>query len=236
MRLQAPIYHLKRQAKRLSRTRGIPHHDALDQIAAAEGYQSWSHLASACKQRPAGRILAGLTGGDLLLLAARPGHGKTLLGLELAIAAAHAGRPSFVFTLDYTEPDVRARLDDLGCASAKDAGRLTIDTSDEICAGHIIDRLATVPDGAFLLIDYLQILDQKRDNPDLASQIRALKAHAEATGAIIAAISQIDRRFEQRAADLPGLADIRLPNPADLSAFTRACFLHDGEIHCTRVT
>ncbi|MEM7177746.1 MAG: DNA helicase [Pseudomonadota bacterium] len=231
MRLQAPIYHLKRQAKRLSRDRGIPHHQALDQIAAAEGFQSWSHLAAASTERPAARIMGGLTGGDMVLLAARPGHGKTLLGLELAIAAARAGRPGFVFTLDYTRRDVLARLADLGIPAAE-AGLLTIDTSDEICADYIIERLSAAPGAAFALIDYLQLLDQKRANPDLATQIQALKAHVRATGAIVAAISQIDRQFDLRAAELPGLADIRLPNPADLSAFTRACFLHDGEIRC----
>lgn len=38
MKLSAPIYHLKRKAKRLSREAGIPLHDALDRVAATEGF------------------------------------------------------------------------------------------------------------------------------------------------------------------------------------------------------
>ena len=46
MKLSAPIYHLKRKAKRLFREEGIPLHDALDRIAAAEGFSTWSMLAA----------------------------------------------------------------------------------------------------------------------------------------------------------------------------------------------
>lgn len=47
MKLSTPIYRLKRQAKILSRAKGIPHHEALDRIAAKEGFARWSLQVSA---------------------------------------------------------------------------------------------------------------------------------------------------------------------------------------------
>jgi hypothetical protein len=40
------IYVLKRRAKELARTEGIPLHEAQNRIATSEGYSSWSHLMS----------------------------------------------------------------------------------------------------------------------------------------------------------------------------------------------
>ncbi|WP_253276864.1 hypothetical protein [Ruegeria sp. 6PALISEP08] len=43
-------------------------------------------------------------------------------------------------------------------------------------------------------------------------------------------ISQFDRSFDLSDKTMPDLSDVRLPNPLDLSAFDKACFLHNGEI------
>jgi len=34
---------------------------------------------------------------------------------------------------------------------------------------------------------------------------------------------------------MPGIGDVRLPNPADLGMFSKACFLHDGELELAGV-
>ncbi len=46
MKLSAPIYHLKRQARLLARREDIPLHAALDRLAAAEGFPNWNMLAA----------------------------------------------------------------------------------------------------------------------------------------------------------------------------------------------
>lgn len=81
-----------------------------------------------------------------------------------------------------------------------------------------------------MVVDYLQLLDQKRDNPDLADQVNTLKLFAEEKGLIIVFISQIDRSFDHSKKPFPELADVRLPNPVDLSVFSKTCFLNNGEI------
>ena len=46
MKLSAPLYHLKRKAKLLSRAENIPLHEALDRIAGQQGFSGWSLLAA----------------------------------------------------------------------------------------------------------------------------------------------------------------------------------------------
>lgn len=232
MQFSAPIFRLKRQAKQLARESGMPRHQALDHVARREGFRSWSHLASSAPYRtPAQAVLAQCAPGDLVLLGARPGQGKTLLGLALAVEAARSGRPGYFFTLADAESEVFQRLEALGIQRGG-PGTPTLDTSDEICADHIVRRLdlsSRVP-GPVVVVDYLQVLDQKRRHPDLSEQVARLKAFASASGGVVVAISQIDRAFDPSVKPLPDLSDVRLPNPLDLSMFTKACFLHAGEI------
>ncbi|WP_339851017.1 DNA helicase [uncultured Nisaea sp.] len=231
MRFSHPVFRLKRQARLLSREENIPLNRALDMIAAGEGFKSWSHLAAnASAGRPAGAMLAQLSPGDLVLLGARPGHGKTLLGLELLAEAAKAGRRGFFFTLDYSDADVIERVRAIGIEPGAISSSIMLDTSDGICAGHIIAEMQAAPPHSIAVVDYLQLLDQRRRNPELAEQVAALKAFVQSAGHIVVLISQIDRAYDPGAKPLPDLTDVRLPNPVDLSLFSKSCFLHDGEI------
>ena len=231
MRLSSPIYKLKRQAKLLARDNDIRLHEALNQIAIKEGFTNWSHLASEYSdETPAKEILRQIRSGDMVLIGARPGHGKTLLGLELTALATKINRTGYVFTLDYNETDVWDRFEQLGIDPKGLERPVVVDTSDNICAAHIIESLGSAPEHALVVIDYLQLLDQKRSNPPLDEQVRALKKFATERGSIVIMISQIDRTFELSANNLPSVDDIRMPNPVELSLFDKRCFLHDGEI------
>ncbi|ODT73692.1 MAG: hypothetical protein ABS76_38620 [Pelagibacterium sp. SCN 64-44] len=235
MRLSAPIHRLKRAARVQARAEAIPLHAALDRIAGTEGFASWSLLA----RQHAGdtidpiRLHALLAPGELVLIAARPRQGKTLLALKLALAALHAGNPAYVFSLDYTPRDIAGHLASMPPNLARFAARLGIDCSDTIAADHIMDRLAAAPRGTLAVVDYLQLLDQKRTNPPLQHQIEALSDFARTRGIILVFVCQIDRAFDPDTAPSPGPADIRLPNPLDLGLFDRAWFLHAGELRQT---
>lgn len=228
MKLSSPIFKLKRQARLLARRDGIPLHKALDQIAVAEGFRSWSHLAAAQPApNPAQRILTDISPGDLYLIGARPGQGKTLLGLELAARAAEIDRRGYFFTLDFNEADVEGCYRTLGL----DPQAVIVDTSDDISALYIVDKIAGKSHDALIVVDYLQLLDQKRSHPDLSEQIEMLQVHGISTGAVVFMIFQIDRRFDGSDKVMPDITDIRLPNPLDLSMFDRACFINSGEVH-----
>lgn len=234
MILSAPIYRLKRNAKTLARAHGLPLHAALDRVAVAEGFQSWSHLAAShASDTPAKKVLAQLEAGQLALIGARPGHGKTLLALELTAMAAGIGRQGFFFTLDYHDRDVAQAFAAIGTAPSS-VQSIVIDTSDDISANYIISHLKTVHRPPLIVVDYLQLLDQKRSNPVLDEQMAALKAYVIRTCAICVLISQIDRRFELTGKQMPDASEIRFANPCDMSVFDRLFFLHDGQIRMDR--
>ncbi|SPJ27959.1 DNA helicase [Falsiruegeria mediterranea] len=228
MQISAPIYVLKRKAKKMARHEGKALHQTLDQVAVSEGFKSWSHLAAACATAsPATEVLRQVKSGDMILIGARPGQGKTLLGLEVASRAAEIRRRGYVFTLEYSERDVTEQLSAMGVGKG---ASFLLDTSDQVSADYIIDRLGDVQHSAVIVVDYLQLLDQRRSNPVLIDQMVALRQFVRDRGHVCAMISQIDRAFDLSGRAMPGVADIRQPNPLDLSVFDRFCFLNNGEL------
>jgi predicted ATP-dependent serine protease len=229
MRLSAPIYQLKRRAKQLAREKNIPLHQAQDHVATEEGFTAWSLLASRfAENAEVGALLPELADGDVLLIGARPGQGKTRLGLQLLLDATREGRRSVFFTLEYTEREAMERFRALADPLPKAIPEIV--TTDEISADFIVRYLAGAPKGTVAVIDYLQILDQQRQKPPLSAQMRVLQAFSRSSGVILAFISQIDRSYAPEQASVPGLADIRLPNPIPPGIFTKACFLNAGEL------
>ncbi|MCK1620277.1 AAA family ATPase [Bradyrhizobium sp. 159] len=230
MKLSAPIYHLKRKAKRMSRERGIPLHEALDRIATIEGFSAWSMLAAkAAAVTPASRLFSQFRPGDLVLVGARPGHGKTLMSLELAVEAMRSGHRAAFFSLEYTEKEVLDRLRAIGVEPAQFDRLFEIDCSDAISADYVVKQMAAAPCGTVVVIDYLQLLDQRRE-PDLSVQVRALKSFAHDRGLVVVFISQINRSYDPSVKPCPDLGDVRLPNPLDLKLFDKMCFLNNSEV------
>lgn len=234
MKLTAPIHRLKRKAKLKARAGGVPLHAALDAVALEEGFPRWSLLAARHGEMSAGKaVLDQLSSGDLLLVAARPGQGKTLLALEIAIEAARAGRDATFFTLEYSQSDIAGRFVALNVDPGTLGGRFTFDVSDGIDAEYIVRAMSDAAPGAVAVVDYLQILDQRREAPDLETQVRQLKGFARERGMILVFISQIDRGYDPAKNPVPGWADVRLPNPLDLALFDKGVFMQDGQM-CLR--
>lgn len=154
MKLSAPIFQLKRRAKLLVRKNNVPLHEALDQIAREEGFAKWSLLSSRIAAGSLSKtVLSRLNDGDLLLVAGRPGHGKTTLGLQLLLDAARDGRKAIFFTLEFTEQQAwrHIRSLDEGYQDLGDA--LEIVTSNEISADYIIRHLSASDRGTVAVID-----------------------------------------------------------------------------------
>ena len=231
MKLTAPIFRLKRNARQLSRNKRIPLHEALKSIALQEGYASWSLLASQAANRThAQRVHERLSSGDMLLVGARPGEGKTLLSLEIVLEGLKSGHRGAFFTLDYTERDIAGVLDGVAADLAQHQDRFAFDDSDEISAGYITESLGAAAEGTIVVIDYLQLLDQKRSNPELMQQVEALRDFAVDRRLILVFVSQIDRAYDPSVKPCPDFDDVRLPNPVDLNLFNKACFMNDGVI------
>ena len=169
------------------------------------------------------------------MLGARPGHGKTLMGLELIVESIKTGNRAAFYSFEFTEKEVSERFEVSGISINANNDVLTIDTSDKICADYIVGKLSAAPRGTVVVIDYLQLLDQNRQNPSLSDQVSVLKSFADRSGVIVILISQIDRSYDPATKHMPEIADVRLPNPLDLTLFTKTVFLNDGDVNLQAV-
>ncbi len=235
MKLTRPIHVLKHRAKLLARELSIPLHVALDQVARNEGFRTWSHLsAQAAVPHDARNLFTQLEPGDLILLAARPRQGKTVLALDVAVEALKAGHAASVFTLECTQAGVRSWFERKPGDWRAIRSRLRIDTSDDITVPHIIQELAEAERGTLVVVDYLQLLDRRRRDPELGEQLSALAAFTQQRGLITVCLSQVNRAFEGSTRAVPTRADVHQPNPLNLDVFTKGCFLHDGRMRIDR--
>lgn len=135
------------------------------------------------------RILSGLQAGQLVILAGRPGSGKTSVMLAMVKAAARAGIPACVFSLEMTDVSLgdRLMLSEAGIA-ARDyrAGRLQEGDYSELTRAQsvlaslpvyiddqsgmnmqqirgVVRMMAKKEQCGVVFIDYLQLIDTDGD-------------------------------------------------------------------------
>lgn len=185
------------------------------------------------------RLLGGWAPGQLVIPAGRPGAGKSVLAANWALAAAEAGHPVLMFTMEMTKREVNqrlwsnvgriplhlfkeARFDDLEwkrLANARDHVRsLPIfidDKSNTVAAiqGHA--RRLTQQHGkpGLIIVDYLQRLNfpNTRDRHDLqvGQAAKDLKTLARDLDTTVVAVCQLNRGVEHRTNKVPQLSDLR---------------------------
>ena len=237
MKLTAPIHILKQRAKALKRSRAITMVQALDNIAQAEGYSSWSLLQSRNRKdipKTKDALIDYMNPGDLVLIGARPGLGKTTATLALLLRAARYHRLCYFFSLEYTRQETIARLGKIDPDFREEDTALIMDFSDEISSDYIIAATKDAAAGTIIAIDYLQLLDRKRTKPAIQQQIESLKEYAHARGLIFIFLSQIDRNFNAGDEALPDESHIRQANPFDVRLFNKLIFVKDGALYFER--
>jgi replicative DNA helicase len=231
MKLSAPIHVLKNQAKSLKKAELITMTEALNKIASQEGFSSWSLLQSKGKElfpQSYDEILDYFNGGDLVLIGARPNYGKTSFTIGLFVKALQQKRAkSYYFTLAETHRDVAGRIGIYDEHIGEDDNLFELNYSNDICADYIIKATqGGVSDNSVIVIDYLQLLDEKRINEPLQNQIEKLKTYAKEKNCIIIFISQVNREIEYKNDRRPNKKDIRLPNPLDINLLNKIIILY----------
>lgn len=231
MKLSSPIHVLKSQAKKLKKSQSITMTEALNKIAEKEGYTSWSLLQSQNSNpypNSYSEILDFFNEGDLVLIGARPTTGKTSFSIGMLVKAIQRKKAkNFYFTLSEVHKDLAGRVAAYDESIGGNNPYFGYSYSNDIQASYIIKNTESeISKGSLIVIDYLQLLDERRINDPLQKQVEDLKSYAKRTGCIIIFISQLDREIENRTNQKPTINDIRLPNPLDLTLFNKMILLY----------
>ena len=154
-------------------------------------------------------LFHGLRAGDLVILAARPGVGKTSFALNLAVNAAKAGTSVAFFSLEMSASQLMQRI---LCAEA----RVSL---SKIRGGFIAEgdwgAIADAQGNGLIIVDYLQLMQppQTRRDGNRAVEVgeisRGLKILAKEMGMPVIALSQLSRAVEMRGKKRPMLSDLR---------------------------
>lgn len=181
--------------------------------------------------------ITGLNRSDLILLAARPGMGKTSFALNIArnVAVKSKRRVAF-FSLEMTKEQLASRLlstEGLIEGTKLRTGKLTNEEWVRLIeAGDVLSKAdmyfddtpgITVPEMKaklrrlknidLVIIDYLQLMAASRriDNrvQEISEITRNLKILAKEFNVPVITLSQLSRASEQRAEHKPQLSDLR---------------------------
>ncbi|MBI2314570.1 replicative DNA helicase [Candidatus Daviesbacteria bacterium] len=183
--------------------------------------------------------LAGMQNSNLIILASRPGQGKTSMALNIAqYVAVSAGLPVGIFSLEMSQEELVDRLlvgqADIdawklktGRLDEKDFDKLSLAMGELAEAPIFIDdtpgisisemrtkarRLQIEHGLKFLIVDYLQLVKGRslENRVQEVSEIsQSLKNLARELKVPVLAISQLSRAVEQRGTKRPQLADLR---------------------------
>lgn len=182
-------------------------------------------------------VLAGMGEGDLILVGARPGMGKTSFALNIAAnVAAQTKKSVCVFSLEMSAEQLVSRMISseamvdsytlrtgklnpaewvkVAEAAANLAGcDILIDDSSGITATAMKAKLRRIKGLGLVIIDYLQLMqsDRKIDNKvqEVADISRNMKLMAKDLGVPVICCSQLSRGPEGRTDKKPLLSDLR---------------------------
>ncbi|MFW6011810.1 MAG: replicative DNA helicase [Desulfosalsimonas sp.] len=200
------------------------------------------------------QLTSGFQPSDLIILAARPGMGKTALALNMARhAAVEAETPVALFSLEMSKEQLSLRL--LCCEARIDSARVRdgffneedwysltnaagilssapiyIDDSPELTSLDIktkTRRLKREKGVGMIIVDYMQLMRPRRSYErrelEISEMSRTLKGLAKELDIPVLALSQLNRRLEERSDKRPQLSDLResgaLEQDADLVIF-----------------
>ena len=183
------------------------------------------------------RKISGLNKSDLILLAARPGMGKTAFAMNIAVTAAKRTKKAVcVFSLEMSAEQLVTRLlssegmvdsyhlrsgelDEeewskiANAASAMAETDILIDDTTGITVSGMKAKIRRVKNLGLIVIDYLQLMqsEKKTDNRvnEVADISRSLKLMAKEFGVPVICCAQLSRGPEKRDDKRPQLSDLR---------------------------
>ncbi len=203
-------------------------------------------------------LLIGLAKSNLLILAARPGVGKTSFALNIGEnVAKRTGKAVAIFSLEMSKEELVSRmlsseaeidsrklrtgeLDDNDWVKLAEASaglsksHILVDDTSGITVAEMKTKLRRVKDLGLVIIDYLQLM-QGTGRSDNRVQIvadisRNLKIMAKDLNVPILVLSQLARGPEQRDDHRPRLSDLRESGSIEQDA-DAVLFLYRDELY-----
>ncbi|MGN1403278.1 MAG: replicative DNA helicase [Ruminococcus sp.] len=211
--------------------------EAYDRIGKISGPDKEKYLGARSGFKYLDTVTSGLNKSDLILIAARPGMGKTSFALNIATnVARHSGKEVAVFSLEMSKEQLATRM--LSTEALVDSNKLRngfltnedwvrlatsagvlsglpmfIDDTASVTVQQIKAKLRRMKNLGLVVIDYLQLMGStlKTDNRVLViSEItRQLKIMAKELDIPVIVLSQLSRGPEGRNDKRPMLSDLR---------------------------
>lgn len=182
---------------------------------------------------------SGLQSAELIIIAGRPGMGKSAMGLNIAENVVLSGIPVAVFSLEMSSEALMTRI--FSSQTGIDARRLRrgfVGANDWPRLVQVVDRVSNAPlfidDSStltpmqlksrvrrlkidkgigLLIVDYMQLMTiagrHETREREIAEISRSLKALSKELSIPVVALSQLNRQVDSRAERRPGLADLR---------------------------
>lgn len=183
-------------------------------------------------------MLTGLNRSDLILLAARPGMGKTSFALNIAVNVAkkYQDKSVAIFNLEMSAEQLVGRIlsceaqipsralrtgileqNEWGqlaaCADVLSRTHIYVDDTAGINATEIKAKARRLPNLGLIVIDYLQLMESggRVENrvQEVSKITRSLKIMAKELDVPVLVLSQLNRAVESRTDHKPMLADLR---------------------------
>lgn len=180
------------------------------------------------------QILKGMGGGNLIVIGARPGVGKSAFAGELALAAAYAGQQTVIYSMEMKADELAERFvsrngaipmdklidnnltpedwKNVGNASSR-LSSLPIWISDEpyITPAKIRAEMRAMPDTKMIIIDFLTLMASSKKyanrNLEVGADSRELKMLAMELDIPIIVLAQLNRGVDEN--ERPTLRDLR---------------------------
>ncbi|MBR0235768.1 MAG: replicative DNA helicase [Clostridia bacterium] len=187
--------------------------------------------------RPLDNVLVGMGRGDLIIIGARPGMGKTTFAMNIATNVAKKTKKAVcIFSLEMSAEQLAEKIlsseamidsksirsaklstDDWDALSQKAAElsetNILIDDTSGITVTEMKAKLRKVKNLGLVVLDYLQLMQSERRSDNRAVEVgdisRGLKLLAKDLGVPMICCAQLNRENESRKDKRPSLSDLR---------------------------
>ena len=183
------------------------------------------------------RLTSGFHGGELTVIGARPGMGKTAFALNIAFNVASQGKKVLFFSLEMSKKQLSLRtysmISEIPLSKIR-SGLLNDEEVEKITNSYlenegVLERMVLVDDVSYLsdimkiaysidnidliIVDYLQLIKTKNKYQmryqELADIANSLKFLSKDLDIPIIALAQVNREVEKKADKRPTLSDLR---------------------------